>query len=97
MRHLVVLPLFLALTACGPVPLVQAEAECRTRADQASAPHGSVAVGISSDGEIATELSIGVTGDYLTGRDPSEVYNSCVYQRSGQMPSRPYITLPPTR
>ena len=96
-------PLFAALialaplTACGPVPLVQAEAECRTRADQAEAPSGSVGVTFSSDGSVETNLSVGVTSDFLKGRDPTEVYNECVLARAGQPPSRPYVTLPPTR
>ena len=91
MKQLLVLPVFLALTACGPVPLVQAEAECRSRADQAAAPSGSVGVTFSSDGSVETNLSVGVTSDYLNGRNPSEVYNQCVLARSGQPPARPYI------
>ena len=81
MKQLLVLPAFLTLTACGPVPLVQAEAECRSRADQAAAPSGSV----------------GVTSDFLKGRDPTEVYNQCVLARAGQPPLRPYNALPPLR
>ena len=85
------------LTACGPVPLVQAEAECRTRADQAEAPSGSVGVTFSSDGSVETNLSVGVTSDFLKGRDPTEVYNQCVLARAGQPPLRPYNALPPLR
>lgn len=87
--------LLLALTACGPVPLVQAEAECRTRADAAAAPSGSVGVTFGSDGSVETNLSVGVTTDYLNGRSPPEVYNQCVLARAGQPPARPY--LPPLR
>ena len=97
MKSLFLLPILLALVACGPVPLVQVEAECRTRADQAAAPSGSVGVTFSSDGSVETNLSIGVTSDYLNHRDPSEVYSQCVLARTGQPPARPYITLPPSR
>lgn len=97
MKSLLVLPVLLAVVACGPVPLVQAEAECRTRADEASAPSGSVGVTFSSDGTVETNVSVGVTSDFLRGRDPTEVYNACVQARAGQPPSRPYITLPPIR
>ena len=98
MKQLLVAFLALApLSACGPVPLVQAEAECRTRADQAAAPSGSVGVTFSSDGTVETNLSVGVTTDYLNGRNPTEVYNQCVVARAGQPPSRPYNTLPPLR
>ena len=97
MKQLLVLPVLLALNACGPVPLVQAEADCRARADEASAPSSSVGVTFSSDGTVETNVSVGVTTDYLQGRSPTEVYNSCVLARAGQPPSRPYISLPPTR
>ena len=97
MKSLFLLPILLALVACGPVPLVQAEADCRSRADQAAAPSGSVGVTFSSDGSVETNLSVGVTSDYLKGRNPTEVYNQCVLARAGQPPSRPYIALPPLR
>jgi hypothetical protein len=30
-----------------------------------------------------------VSSDYLTGRDPLEVYESCVIERTGALPIRP--------
>lgn len=92
MRALLVLP-FLGLAACGPVPLAQAEAECYDRGQLAEQPRGTIRVGVGTDGPYLGG-EIGISTDYLQGRDPSQVYDQCVYQRSGQMPSRPYYTLP---
>lgn len=89
-----VLPL---LAACGPVPLAQAERECFERARLAQQPRGQIGVGIGSGGATAGNVSLTVSSDYLTGRDPSQVYESCVYQKSGQPPSRPLYTRPDWR
>lgn len=83
----------LTLAACGPIPLAQAEAECLERARLAEAPRGKISFGVSSDGPY-TGAEVEVSSDYLQGKDPSQVYDQCVYQRAGQMPSRPYHSLP---
>lgn len=70
------------LAACGPVPLAQAERECWDRAWRAEQPRGEVAVGASSRGSVA-RIELDVSSDYLAGRDPAKVYESCVYRRSG--------------
>lgn len=84
--------LLLALAACGPIPLAQAEAECLERARLAEAPRGKVTFGVSTEGPYAG-AEVEVSSDYLQGKDPSQVYDQCVYQRAGQMPSRPYYSL----
>ncbi len=95
MRALVLtLGLVAPLAACGPVPLAQAEAECLDRAMLAEHPRGEVHVGLSSGGGTYVTGEVGISADYLQGRDPSQVYDECVFQRSGEMPSRPYYTLP---
>ena len=40
----------LGLSACGPVPLAQAERECVEQARLAEAPRGTIHVGVNSDG-----------------------------------------------
>lgn len=79
----------LALTACGPVPVSVAEDQCLRIAERTRPLSGEAKIGINQDGkaiyDIDAELSLGS----LTGRDPNEVYNSCVYQKSGQLPTRP--------
>lgn len=42
----------------------------------------------SSDGPFAS-ASIGLSADLLRGRDPLEVYESCVIELTGEMPIRP--------
>ncbi|MDZ7908140.1 MAG: hypothetical protein U5N10_07980 [Gemmobacter sp.] len=94
MMRLVALALPLALLACGPIPLPQAERECLQRARLAQQPRGEVAVGVGSDGKARSSLKLEVTSDFIMGRDPSAVYDSCVYQKSGQAPSRPLYSFP---
>ena len=84
----------LTLGSCGPIPVDQAERMCVEDARMAQHPRGTIGFGVDSNGNTATNLTIGISSDFLTGRDPDEVYNSCVYQRSGQMPTRPFSTLP---
>lgn len=95
MRALVLsLALLAPLAACGPVPVAQAEADCLSRAQLAEHPRGEIHIGVSSDGGPYVSGEIGISADYLQGSDPSQVYDACVFQRSGQMPTRPYYTLP---
>ncbi|MDZ4136319.1 MAG: hypothetical protein U1D06_12120 [Paracoccaceae bacterium] len=81
--------LLLPLAACGPVPLYMAEDQCFEQARLAQQPRGEIALGIGSDGSSRARVKLGISSDYIMGRDPSAVYDSCVYQKSGQPPSRP--------
>lgn len=78
----------LALAACGPVSPERAADMCEERANAAVGPTGQVGVGVGSDGARG-KLEIGITSDYIQGRDPYEVYESCVRQKTGQGPIRP--------
>lgn len=89
------LPGFLA--ACGPVPRADAERDCISTARMAQHPRGEVGIGYGSGGRGRAYLDLGVSSNYVLGRDPDQVYASCVYQRSGQMPSRPFTSLPESR
>lgn len=98
MRALILVPLiFLPLAACGPTSVPQAERECFERARLAAAPRGEVGFGVGSDGSSGGNLSLSVSSDFLMGRDPSQVYDSCVYQKSGQPPNRPLYSRPDWR
>jgi hypothetical protein len=79
----------LVLTACGPVSPELAARQCEERARAALGPTGEVGLGISSGGKTSAGFEIGVTSDYLQGRDPYQVYESCVRQKTGQGPIRP--------
>lgn len=87
------LPL-LVLTACGPMSLQEAERQCFERARLAQRPRGEVSVGVGSNGNVGAGLDLTVTSDYLMGRDPSAVYETCVTAKSGEPPSRPLYARP---
>ena len=97
MKKIVLVPFVLLplVAGCGPVPVMQAEQTCRIRADEARGPTGSVSIGVNNSGEVSTGVTLGVSSDYLQGRDPAQVYDECVWRASGQMPIHPYYTLPP--
>jgi hypothetical protein len=84
----------LLLSACGPVSLQQAERECFNRARLAQQPRGEVGVGIGSDGKVRSNIELNISSDYIQGRDPSAVFDQCVYQKSGMVPSRALYSYP---
>ncbi|MBA4323851.1 MAG: hypothetical protein C0426_02010 [Rhodobacter sp.] len=92
---LLILPALLA--ACGPMTLAQAERQCFERARLAKQPRGEVSVGASSDGRKAAGFELNVSSDFILGRDPAAVYESCVMQKTGEPPSRPLYLRPDWR
>ena len=90
-----VLPLLLLLgsAACAPVPQSPEEVAqaCEARARAAQGPTGAVTVGVNSRTGLQTGIELGVSGDYLAGRDPVAVYTDCVIRRTGQQPYRPPV------
>ena len=46
-------------------------------------------VQVGPDGDVSTGVSIGISSDFLRGRDPYEVYEECVFRKTGQAPIRP--------
>ncbi len=93
---LVLLPL-LALVACGPIPVNRAEQQCLDRALLAAKPRGMIRAGVNSSGNTTAGLRLEVSSDYIMGRDPSAVFDTCVYQKSGQPPTRPLYSFPEWR
>ena len=81
------------VAACGPVSVEQAEQNCFQQARLAQHPRGMIAMGVGTHG---SELggSVEISSDYLMGRDPTKVYEECVYQQSGQPPRRPLFDRP---
>ncbi|PHQ83132.1 MAG: hypothetical protein COB65_07615 [Thalassobium sp.] len=91
MRIALFLPLAV-LAACGPQPPIdplRAAEICEDRARAAQGPTGSVTVGVNSNTGPNTDVEIGLSSDFLAGRDPLEVYRSCVVQKTGAEPVRP--------
>ena len=84
------LPLvLLPLVACGPVSPEVAVKQCTEEARRAAGPTGEFGIGVNSDGDAVSSVTIGVSSDFLTGRDPEQVYRSCVFRKTGGDPIRP--------
>ena len=62
---------------------------CEERARSAQGPTGAVEIGASSGDGPFLGGAITLSSDYLTGRDPFEVYRTCVVERTGAEPVRP--------
>lgn len=77
-----------ALAACGPMSPERAADLCEDRARAAQGPTAELGIGIGSEGTRGS-VEVGVTSDYLQGRDPYVVYEECVRQKTGQGPIRP--------
>jgi hypothetical protein len=87
----------LLLAACvPPMPVERAEKLCLGDARLATGPRGTAGIGVSTDGPRAT-LDVTVSSDYLAGRDPAQVFASCVQRRSGRPPTRPLYDQPDWR
>jgi hypothetical protein len=83
------IPGFLGMAACAPVPVEQAERNCLQAARDASGPRTEIGLGLGSGGYRSGYVGFEVSSDYLYGRDPAEVFDACVRRRSGQPPKRP--------
>lgn len=81
------LPL-VALAACGPVDPEVAYRQCEERAREAAGPTGRVTIGANSEDGPFASVRIGITSDALAGRDPLEVFETCVIERTGARPTR---------
>ena len=92
MRHAAIISLGAAcLAACGPISPERAAELCEDRAREAAGPTGEVSIGVNSDGEIISGFEIGISSDYLRGRDPQLIYEQCVWEKTGQGPIRPLV------
>lgn len=85
-------PLLVLLAACGPVSPELAARQCEERARAASGPVREIGIGVGNRG-VDGYVELGVTSDYLQGRDPREVYETCVFEKTGQGPVRPPVLL----
>jgi hypothetical protein len=97
MRVALVLAVLSGLAACGPMSLAEAERQCFERARLAKQPRGEVSVGARSDGRTAAGLEVEISSDFLLGKDPAAVYESCVMNKAGEPPSRPLYMRPDWR
>ena len=98
LRQLIVCSaLVIALGACAAnlVSVEEAMEDCMETARAATTPTGTAAIGVNSHGKVSTSLSIGISTDYIAGRDPDEVYERCVVRRSGSKPHADYSEIRP--
>lgn len=88
----------LGLAACAPapvqIPVEQAERVCMVEALDARAPRTQVGLGVGSGGYRGGFVSVDLSSDQILGRDPSQVFDRCVLNRSGRMPTRPLYEQP---
>jgi hypothetical protein len=81
----------LLLAACGTITPERAAQQCEKRAQAAMGPQGNVTVGVNSQSGGFASGNITFSSDYLAGRDPYEVYRTCVIDMTGQEPYRPPV------
>ena len=81
----------LALASCGPLDPGVAADRCEARARAAAGPTGEVGIGYNTSSGAKAKLEIGITSDYLLGKDPQLVYEHCVRELTGQGPIRPLV------
>ena len=88
-----VLPVLMlgGIASCGPVNPELAAQRCEERARAAQSPTGEIAFGVNSNSGAFTNAKIGVSSDFLQGRDPAQVYDACVLQLTGELPIRPLV------
>lgn len=91
---LVMTPALLGLMACAPIPVDRAERACLASARDATGPRTEMGVGVGSQGVRGGYVQVGVSSDYIMGRDPSSVFQECVLRRSGQLPLVPLYDQP---
>jgi len=93
MRWLALVPVCLALGACATANISPERAAeiCEERARAAQGPTGRVSVEANSRTGLGTGVEIGLSSDYLSGRDPVAVYEDCVRRYTGAAPIRPPV------
>lgn len=80
-----------AVAGCETTPPTPEEAarQCEKRAQAAQAPSFGGTVGVNSETGASVGLRIGLSADLLRGRDPLDVYETCVIDLTGEPPIRP--------
>lgn len=91
MRLAACIALLAGLAACGPVSPETAARQCEEQARRAAGPTGEFGIGVNSKGNVSTGVSIGISSDFLRGREPQDVYENCVFQKTGEDPIRPLV------
>jgi len=78
------------LSSCT-APVISSEVaatRCEARARAAQGPTGEVVFGVNNRTGASTSASIGISSDFMQGRDPNAVYDRCVLEMTGAGPIR---------
>ncbi|MFA8440358.1 hypothetical protein [Yoonia sp.] len=89
MSRLVILLSALLVTACTPMSPERAADICEERARAAQGPEIGMTLGANSESGPFASGSFSISADAIRGRDPIAVYESCVFNLTGEMPIRP--------
>ena len=75
------------LTGCAqrPLPPDVAARICAERAGLAQRPRGTVGIGVGTGG-VSGGVGVTLSPDFLTGRNPRDVYDACMIERTGFPP-----------
>lgn len=77
------------MVACGPISPELAARQCTEQARRAAGPTGEIGIGVNSDGQVSNRIEIGISSDFLLGKDPQQIYEDCVRRKTGEGPIRP--------
>lgn len=89
MKYVLLFSPMLFLVACGPISPEEAADRCEERARASQGPTGEARIGVNSREGVVGGVEVGITSDFLQGRDPQVVYETCVFDLTGQGPVRP--------
>ena len=91
MRIVLLVAGVLALVSCGQISPERAADQCEERARAAQGPEIEIGIGANSNTGGFVNGSIGVSSDFIRGTDPVAVYESCVFNLTGELPIRPPV------
>ena len=86
----------LGLAACAPVSVPVAERQCYDLIGPTRPITGEAAMGVTNEG-FSSKLKVNLNVGGYTQGDPAAAFDRCVFNKSGQMPSRPYWDQPGAR
>ncbi|MGJ8623469.1 MAG: hypothetical protein ACSHW1_11885 [Yoonia sp.] len=89
MKRLIIIGTALLVAACGQISPERAADRCEERARAAQGPQVGLTMGVNSSSGGFVGGGISISSDAILGRDPLEVYESCVIDLTGQPPIRP--------
>ena len=89
MKWMIALMGVAGLAACTPMTPERAAERCEERARAAQGPEIGMTIGANSESGPFASGNISISADAIRGRDPIEVYESCVFALTGAPPIRP--------